>query len=243
MGEIELQIDTRSMIERDVYLYGEYESITFARLRRLLRDGKIRNDIFVDIGANIGIYSLRVSRLFSRIVAFEPNPAICARLRDNITLNGYANITVFADAIGATAEELWFCVPTEDNENHGVAGFSECYMQRAGIQYAKVTVSVRPLDTVLALDLSRVSVIKLDVEGFELPALRGMEKIVKASRPLIIIEVTEEAQGRMGHTSQDVFAWFHQHNYALHDERTFEVVTKPTTANLFGLPVECQGDL
>jgi FkbM family methyltransferase len=224
------------MIERDVYLYGQYESITFERLRRLLCEGKIGNRIFVDIGANIGIYSLQVSGLFSRVVAFEPNPAIRERLRDNINLNGYENIAVLPDAIGATAEELSFCVPTEDNENHGVAGFSESYMRSAGIQYRTVTVSVRPLDTVLAADLFAVSVIKLDVEGFELPALRGMEALVDASRPLIIIEVTEESQHRMGHTAQDVFAWFYRHKYALYDERTFEVVTAPATTNLFALP-------
>lgn len=128
---------------------------------------------FVDVGSNVGLYSLWAGATVGsagQVLALEPNPAVLDRLRFNIAANGFADrITVIPAAAGeADGElELWL-----DPGNLGGSSARNSEGRRA------IRVPVRPLlDIVLEAKLDRIDILKLDIEGYEdtalLPFLRG----------------------------------------------------------------------
>jgi FkbM family methyltransferase len=136
----------------------EFEDMAFAL--HVLGSGSL----FVDIGANAGSYTLLAAKAAgSRVVAFEPVPSTYERLRANIALNGINGLVRAHNmAVGAQPGFVGFTVD-EDSTNHAVPGGGE---GGPGVQ-----VAVLPLDDVLAGE--RPELVKVDVEGYELPVVRG----------------------------------------------------------------------
>jgi len=121
--------------------------------------------VFVDIGANAGLFSLGVLQSMSggNLIAVEPQPELCIRLRDNLqSFNNKAadrpTIHILQSAIGAQAGELNLSVP----EQLGQASARPLEGSRT------LSVPVRPLlDVLVEQELQKVDVLKVDVEGFE----------------------------------------------------------------------------
>lgn len=128
-------------------------------LRKYVEDG----GVFVDIGANIGYYSL-MAAVFgaSRIIAIEPNPPAYARLEFNIAANGFQNrIVTLPLALGEHSGQATLFVPEQ-----GDIGGSR--ISDHTIDGKQVHVRLEPLATVLAgQDITRIDALKIDVEGME----------------------------------------------------------------------------
>lgn len=131
-----------------------------------------RKGVFLDIGANRGLYTVlaRTTYGFQEVHAFEPNPAVCTILEKNIALNNIQD-HVTVHPIGLGEEEV-------------MVGFAVDEMHLGGGRVAKhngatLTVSVKPLDMVLdARTSTRISFIKIDTEGYEFDVLAGMSRIL-----------------------------------------------------------------
>ncbi len=219
LADIKINIDTNSMIERDIYLFGNYEPESIEAIDTLIQKGiASRDQTFLDIGANIGIFSLACAEKFKKVVAIEANPIVYKRLLANIELNHFDNIEPHNIAAGSESKKADFCYPILSNENHGVGGFSEEYMLNAGIKYEKKEIKVCRIDKILGNEKANIGLIKIDVEGYELPALQGLEEIISETYPSIIIEIAEEGQNRLGYTCKDVMDWLLKHNYFVFTE-------------------------
>jgi FkbM family methyltransferase len=126
---------------------------------------------FVDLGANIGTYTLFAAQLAgndeaARVLAIEPNPAALARLSVNIALNGF-RVIVAPVAVSDSEGELDIKV---DDRNLGAATLHDVY-KGAGLPRQQM-VRTRPLlDIVTEAGFVRIDVIKADIEGFEDRAL------------------------------------------------------------------------
>lgn len=145
-------------------------------------------DTFVDIGANIGFYSLfaaqRVGRT-GRVIAFEPEPRTFESLERSIQENGFAWATPHNMALSDREGTLPFHFVTDGSAHSLVSETPERSKRYAG----QVDVRVATLDG-LALDLSRIDLVKIDVEGEEPRTVRGMlETLKKADFPLVWAEV------------------------------------------------------
>lgn len=128
-----------------------------------------RGMVFVDIGANVGVYSLFVSALSKgacRILAFEPNPRTYAKLAFNQKANGFTNLHLVDAAVGAGSGEAALFL-----ESKGNAGRAS--MVRAGdARTASVPIRVVTLNAALnAHEVAGIDLLKIDVEGFEAAAL------------------------------------------------------------------------
>jgi FkbM family methyltransferase len=141
----------------------------------------------VDGGANRGSYCFFLSRLCRHVHAFEPNPAMRAYLRGAVG----SNVTIYADALSDGAGEAVFAVPRKGKVFRNTSGTLEAGVY--GADAARFSVRRTPLD---ALGLPPVGFIKLDVEGHELPALRGGAGLIARDRPVILMEVMTELTGR-----------------------------------------------
>ena len=148
-------------------------------------------DTFIDIGANIGFYSLlAVSRYtYQNAYAFEPNPDTFNRMQQNVTLNGHHD-TIFTSSLALSDTTGGASLIAEPVHTGG----SSLTTPHSGTSASQVSVTLCPFDTwatAEGMNVSTLSFIKIDVEGHELEVLRGMQQTLPQLRTgtCIFIEI------------------------------------------------------
>jgi FkbM family methyltransferase len=177
--------------------FGLYELDTARVMRRLLRPG----DHFVDGGANIGYLTMIGAQCVSatgRVDAFEPQPDNRARLEANLQCNGLTGrVRVHAEALSDVAGTATIHRFAGDEGNHGMAS-----LFAGDGAAASVSVEVPTVRLDDALIGTSPALIKLDVEGAESLAIRGMTGLLKSPRPpAVILEHNPETLRRAGAAS------------------------------------------
>jgi len=163
-------------IDGHIATYGIYEH----RLLRLLESLIPANAVMLDIGANIGNHALYLARECSAVHCFEPNPRAYARLERNIALNKAANIQVHRFGLGSRDETATF--HENASGNLGASGFRSSEGERRELPIRNAD------DAVAELGLSRIDLVKIDVEGMEPEVLSGLSKTIATFRPIIAFE-------------------------------------------------------
>ena len=156
-----------------------FEPHVTAEVRRLLQPG----GVFIDVGANIGYFTLLAAARVGpqgRVVAFEPNPDNCELLAESIRANGFENITVHPYAVGDRPRDSLLAAGGVISNGHILDA-----PPAAAPVYRRVRV-VRADDHLR--DLPTVDVVKIDIEGGEPRALRGMTDLVRVHQPVIVSE-------------------------------------------------------
>jgi len=180
--DLRVRAYARDVMGRHLYKRGLHEQVlsTF-----VLRELRLRDDaVALDIGANLGWYSLLLARRWprARIHAFEPEPRNLALLRSNLQRNGITNVTVPGSAVAERDGAMQFFPYAEKNMGrHSLVPQAGC---------TPITVPVVTLDGFLQqqrLDPADVQFVKIDVEGYELPALQGARSLL-AAKPRILAE-------------------------------------------------------
>jgi FkbM family methyltransferase len=143
-----------------------------------------RGGVFLDVGAHVGHYSLRASKIAKEVLAVEAHPETAKRLRENIALNEIYNITVYEIAAWDEGISLSMVSPNDSVRDGSMRIVDE--VDSAQNRTAWI-VQGRPLDIPLR-NVTRIDVIKLDVEGADLHALRGMRELIAKHRPVMFIE-------------------------------------------------------
>lgn len=155
--------------------------------RALARDLVSTGMVFVDIGANVGTYSLDIARRAgpdATILAFEPHPRTFAKLSFNCAANSATGIRLFNKGIGPQEGkmELW-------SDGGGNIGHASLLPESAGKAVAKESVDIVVLAAVLATErINHIDLLKIDIEGFEDQALLPMfERAPKRLWPAAIL--------------------------------------------------------
>lgn len=198
-----------------------WEPCVWEALSSRLRDG----DVMLDVGAHIGYFALRSSVRVGkrgRVVAFEPSPRTLETLRANVTASHAANVTIVPVACTDRETTLTF-FDAAPKKNSGASSLSR---KNADPQSRRLTVRGRLIDNVLQeLGIQRVDVMKVDVEGAELCALRGAKETLRRSHPKIVIEVLPRNLAGMNTTAEQLFSFLKQMGYTrgrLLDQRNWE---------------------
>jgi len=138
--------------------------------------------IFVDVGANVGGYSVRACKIGAKVIAVEPDPDNYRVLKLNLDLNHYIDVHVLNIAAGRREEirELY------EGRNSAPAGYSLRQARRGG--KAKCYVDVKPLDVAIPplLNNELVDLLKIDVEGVEAEVIKGALDLLKRTRYMIV---------------------------------------------------------
>lgn len=146
-------------------------------------------DWALDVGANIGQYTLHFSRLVGasgRVIAFEPVPATFELLAANVSYSGARNATLINAAASDSARVLGMDIPKFET---GPDNFYRSHLSPAGHD---ISVLCLPID---ALDLPhRVRLVKIDAEGHDLHVLEGMRELLRRDRPILFIEDNSERE-------------------------------------------------
>ena len=190
-----------------VYLTGTYEPPTSQVIARLMR----RGDFALDIGANVGYFSLLLASLASpkgHVFAFEPIPIVAEDLRRNIGLNEPICITVTQAAVcNQNGEQTIYEGPSDHR------GISSLRSIENASQVLKVQ-GIRLDDH--KPEFPHLRLVKIDVEGAEQVALEGMAELVEQYQPFIVIEFTDSFLRNFGHSTQSLAGWFEQRGYTLY---------------------------
>jgi FkbM family methyltransferase len=161
----------------------------------VLQQLPLRDDaVVLDIGANLGWYSLLLAKRCpkARIHAFEPEPRNLGLLRDNLARNDIHNVTVHAVAVAERSGAMqFFPYPDKNMGRHSL-------VPMAGL--TPIEVQVVAIDDFLReqrIDPASIDFVKIDVEGYELPALQGARTLL-AARPTILAEFAPKYIRRAG---------------------------------------------
>jgi len=184
---------------RTLYLGEDHEPELRALIRRLPLEG----GVCLDIGANVGLHTVLLSRLVGRggrVFAFEPDPHNFELLEANLRLDGGGNVTARACALG---DEEGMCRLARNPKNWG-----DCRVTSDMPQWTSHDVSMTTLDTALpALPAGAVRFAKLDVQGSECRVLRGMRQTLARHPDLVmVIEVFPAGLGQAGASPRELVA-------------------------------------
>ncbi|MDR2781541.1 MAG: FkbM family methyltransferase [Holosporaceae bacterium] len=179
-------------VYRSIFVRGIYDPNLMVVIRSLLKEGSV----FLDVGASMGYISLLASRVVGNsgsVFSLEPSSRDFERLKDNVALNDLGGVIfprrlALSDKNG-TAQLL---VATEERSALNTLG-SEISCKGVD-NIGKESVETSTLDSFVESEkITRVDLIKLDIEGCEVKALRGAKKTIDKYRPVIILGINRDA--------------------------------------------------
>ena len=179
-----LRINNVDLIDRHIGWNAMWEPVQMERLATLCRSRPF--DLFLDIGANTGFYSVMfaVKHLTPDVVAFEPDPRNRARLIDNLRLNKLEHaVKVMPYALGDQKKTSKLTQSPEFNRGESWLDHED---QPAGA--VTVTVDERRFDDEFAIKGKNL-IIKMDVEGYEFRTLAGMERTLRENNCFLQVEL------------------------------------------------------
>ena len=202
-----IECDLSDLLQRCIYHFGVWEPHISALIESRLRSG----DIFCDVGANIGYDSLLGSSVVGpagKVIAIEASPTIYGRLLNNLRLNRVANVEAVHVAITAEPGEIPIYKGHEWNSG------SASIIESRGHELEAMVRGLPLLDALSAEDRKHLRLVKIDVEGAELPILRQLaDSIGEYSAELeVIVEVTPDAATNAG--LEDVFDRFRTRGFS-----------------------------
>ncbi len=206
-----LQLDTGDFHQRGAYFYARSLDVDVQLcIRAALRPG----DTFIDVGANIGLLSMLAAHRVGprgRVIAFEPNPDVYERFLWHLRRNKLVQIEPHRLALSDHEAVMRLIVPPTGNTGAGSLGTLPArHGGRIGAEY---DVPVQSGDPLLA-DLPASPVfLKLDVEGHEPAALRGLSRTVEHHAPAILVESNVEMLPANGTSVDELFGLLESWGY------------------------------
>lgn len=203
-----------SHLFRRVMLHDRYEPEVGA----LIREHVDPDRDMVDVGANIGFFSVLAARLMrqGRVLAVEPSDSAFARLQRNLDLNRVSDrVTLFH---GALSDQ------TGEADLHQIDGKEE-YASLAPIRHASVadqqagtqTTRLDTLDNLVEDFGLSPALVKIDVEGAEMRVLQGAGRTIATHRPVILCELAGDLLDQFGTTPDAILQWLRERDYDIRD--------------------------
>jgi FkbM family methyltransferase len=181
-------------ITREIESSGEYDSNTLNSLVDIL--GRIKPEIALDVGANIGNHSLLIAQYTKRLIAFEPVSFIYSVLKNNLSQNNVIHAEAYN--LGLSNQKTSRTIHILNNGNLG----------SSSIEVNDDVAETQEINTVIADEFLReinasqqIDFIKMDVEGHEVSVILGMKNLILNNQPLMLLEWKNQQMidGFIGH--------------------------------------------
>lgn len=197
---ISINLYKNSLLSKLIF-EGDFELNEINFLKKILK----KDDYFIDIGANIGLFSINAARIIGengKIISFEPSPVTFSRLKENIDLNNFKNVDIrnigISDKkgeltlnISETGHDAWDTFATNIDKKM----FNKC-----------TTVPVHTLDEELKeFDKEKIALVKIDVEGWEKFVLHGAKDFLTKYEPVLMVEFTENNTEAAGYNVLEIY--------------------------------------
>jgi len=175
------EVDLSSFLEWHLWAFGAYEGYIAELFEYLVRPG----DNCIDVGANVGIHAIRLAKLVGargRVIAIEADAELARRTSKNIGLNSLKNIELVEAASSERSGESVVLHRPGDSDKRKLSG---SVIPHAILTGRSVTVPTVAIDDIIN---APVSLIKIDVEGYEMPVIRGASRVIREHSPSIVFE-------------------------------------------------------
>jgi len=212
-------LDVSEKTQRQIYTQKIYEAGLVRYLALSLKPG----DVFIDAGANVGYFTLIGASLVREkgiVIAIEPEKKNLQHLNNNLRLNGYQNVRIYECAVGSSKSMGVLNINPLNRGGNSMIPFSryksgeEIYsLEEIKRDYDTKDlyqdIYIRTLDDIVQENnLENVSFIKMDVEGFEFEALKGMQEIISKRKVKNVICELSNIKNR-----KDIFDMFAKYKY------------------------------
>ncbi|MFH2021098.1 MAG: FkbM family methyltransferase [archaeon] len=171
--------------------FGSYEKEEIELMKKILK----KDFTILDIGANIGWYSIHLASSVKKIIAFEPLPQTFKRLQDNLKLNNIKNIEINNFGLGEKEDTFDFYYYPSTTV---AASMRDLYTDK---EKKVVKCQVKVLDHVIK---EKVDFIKCDVEGAELSVLKGALNTLKRDKPILFLEMLRKWSQKFRYHPNDI---------------------------------------
>jgi FkbM family methyltransferase len=178
----------------------------------------------IDVGANYGLWSYHLARAVGQagtVFAFEPVPQTFKALRRVLWLLGASRVRTINAGIGERDERVRFAVPVATESGTTVGGLAHIVGAEGAGEHSVVEADIKRLDAVAIT--GDVALVKVDVEGAELYALRGASGLISDHQPIVICEIgqglSEPRYGIEGSAVEDLLADWGYETFKLVDGR------------------------
>lgn len=213
--------------------FGNFEEEETELLQHLVS----KDSVVIDIGANIGYYSVMLAKTAETVFSFEPSSREYELLRKNITLNRLDNVKAFKQALGSSNGVAKLFI---NDVNHGANSFIDTTINTGNFEEVKVTT----LNEIILLESpTRIDIIKIDVEGWEHEVLKGSKIIIEKFRPVIFFESWKSFKKPFGTTVSEEIEFLMSLDYRIasyYDKKIHILNGGDTvlTKDLLAIPVE-----
>lgn len=166
--------------DKELIVKGYHEKNISALIKRKIN----QDDVFIDIGANIGYYSLFVASIqkyMGEVYAFEPGSKAFYKLQENIRLNNFNNVNIYRKGVGNENKTIDLNIDANFTKSSILNHDSNNILHKEEIEIIR-------LDDFF--QNKRIDFMKIDVEGYELEVLKGAKELISCYKPKLIFEFT-----------------------------------------------------
>jgi FkbM family methyltransferase len=247
---INWRLDLFQGIDFSIYLFGSFEPRTVRRYKRILR----HDDVVIDIGANIGAHTLHFAQAVGpsgRVIAVEPTKYAFTRLVENMRANPGLMPRVTAVQAMLVSDNRQMLAP-EIFASWPLTGGDSVHPLHRGVVHSTTGAKAKTLDQVVSeCSVTKIDLIKLDVDGYELGVLRGATESMTRFRPIVILECAPYALEERGEDPREIGAIFTKYGYRIVDMKGRPVkldaaylakMAGGASLNLIALPLHASGD-
>jgi FkbM family methyltransferase len=182
-----------------------------------------------DVGGDQGLFTLFFAKRVGeggRVIVFEPNPHSLRRIEQNIRLNDFSNVKIMPLGLGEKIETLQFTFPSSEPAR-GTAIPSIADQIKCETDTATCEIQVSTLDHEISQnDLPVPDFIKMDIEGMEYSALKGMQETLQAHHPRLSIEMHGAGKEEKVESAGHVVALLEDAGYKLRHIESGEDISK-----------------
>lgn len=189
---------TDNVIDLYVRVVGAWEPYVLDLMTDVLEKMYGGTGVMVDVGANTGTLSIVMTDHASQVHAIEPWPPVVERMKAMVAENGVDNLFVHEVGYADEPGVLPFYEP--EDSNLGVGSFSSEGLFAKGTQVDLPL--VRGDEHLAAAGVTRVDLIKIDIQGYEKPALAGLRATLERDRPIVLMELAVEGAVELGYFSE-----------------------------------------
>ncbi len=218
---ITYELDFNEMIDSAIYYTGCYEPHTTRAINTLCGEGMT----VLDIGANIGCHTLRFAKLVGpkgKVIAFEPMSLPFSKLRRNLELNAFGNVVLEQLALSNENKDdqevcvscSWPVSGIDDSQRHPI---HRGYMMKEVVSFVTLD------DYVKRNGVSKIDLVKLDVDGYEFKVIQGALKTLEFYKPVIIVELGVYTLEEKGDNITELVSLVSGLGYKFYSDRSMKV--------------------
>jgi len=184
-----------------------YEEFETKLVKKIIKEG----DVVIDIGGNIGYFTLIFAKLVGengQVFVFEPEPNSYKILKKNVEINGYNNVKLINKAVSNEPKKVKLYLDDSNLGGHSLANRNN---------KKSIEIDAIKLDEFLG-SKGKINFIKMDVEGAEIEAIKGMSDLLKKMDDLkMLIEFNPKMLKGFGVTTEEYFNELTKHKFKIYD--------------------------